>query len=395
MDEFTATSADSPPRAIHAWLEAFREELDASRWSIALLEGEVWNVRSDHPSLHDGIVSQLLNDGRLHASQRATLVDVGEAGDAGARLRTAGVDHVLIVPGGPRARIVLVAPDVERARKFISSTRGLGTTFDLAEAIRAEQLAHDLVALSRWWPDDGSPPATSTLEGTMLAGRIAAAADTARGSAQESRRTSLLRERARIASVIHEGITQVLTNVAVQLEVVRLVSDDVDRLREMVEGARHAVLEALESLRMVIFDLTPPEEDWTDLVAGLRGFVADFGAQWGVHADVDVQGQPRDVDADVVSMGFAFVQEALTNVRRHAQVDHARVIVSFRADDLEITVIDQGVGVDDAAEPTEPDDLRSHQGLKIVESRVRLLDGTFTLDSTPGEGTTVRVRVPA
>lgn len=391
-DQIDAVVSERPPAAIHRWLDALREELGAGRWAVGLREGAVWNVLSAEPTLYDALISQLLAGSGAGSSQRATLFDVEEFGDIGERLRTAGVQRLLIVPGGPDARIVLDAPDMEAAQRFVASRTGLGTSFDLSEALRAERLAADLVALANWWPDGvASPPATATIEGTLLAGRIASAAHSMAGSAVESRHTALLRERARIASVIHEGITQELTNVAIQLEVLKHVAEEPDTIRDMVGSSRGAVLQALESLRTVIFDLTPPEEEWTDLVGGLAGFVTDFQAQWGLAVAFTVHGESRELDAEIVSMAFALVQEALTNVRRHAQTTSAEVSLTFTAERLHVEVRDQGRGI--GAEPE--DDLRLHQGLKIIASRARLLDGRLTIDSSPGEGTCVHVEVPA
>lgn len=391
-EQIDAVVSERPPAAIHQWLEALREELGAGRWAAGLREGAVWNVLSAEPTLYDALISQLLSDYGAGSWRQATLFAVDELGHIGERLRAAGVERLLIVPGGPNARIVLDAPDIDAAKRFIAARTGLGTSFDLAEALRAERLAADLVALAGWWPDgQSSPPATVTMEGTLLAGRIASAAHSMAGSAVESRRTALLRERARIASVIHEGITQVLTNVAIQLEVLRHVAEEPDTIRDMVGTSRQAVLLALESLRTVIFDLTPPEEDWTDLVGGLAGFVKDFQAQWGIDIDMTVHGEPRELDAEVVSMAFALVQEALTNVRRHADTDAAEVTVTFTAQRLHVEVCDQGRGIDEEPE----DDLRIHQGLKIIESRVRLLDGRLTIESSPQQGTRIHVEVPA
>ncbi len=386
------STAQRPVGAVHTWLDALRRELGASRWSVAVREGSVWNVRSDDPSLHDGLISQLLGDERRHRVDRSIVVDVAEIGDVGERLRATGLERLLIVPGGPDARIILDAPDLARAQEFVASPAGLGTTFDLAGALQAEQLAGDLIILSDWWPEEGPPPSTATLEGTLLAGRMAVNAGSVQDAAVETRRNALLRERARIASVIHEGITQVLTNVAVQLEVIRHVSQDPEQLQEIVDSSRHAVLQALESLRTVIFDLTPPDEEWTDLAAGLDGFVADFAGQWGLQVRMRLVGEARDLDAEIVSMGFAFVQEALTNVRRHAQATSATVTLTYDPDHVSIEVLDDGIGLQDRG---ADEDLRPHQGLSIVESRARLLDGRLEIVSTPGAGTAVRVEVPA
>lgn len=380
-----------PPRPIRAWLDSLCQALGAQRWTVAIREGGTWALTADTPAVYDAVLAQVVNDHVDVTAPVAMLLEMHQLGAAGTRLATDGVDRLLVIPGGPDARIILDVPNVAEAQRFIAAATGLGTTFDLAAALRQEQHAADLIALAQWWPDDGDSPSTQTLEGTLLAGQIASVAARSGGSPTELRHNALLRERARIASVIHEGITQVLTNVSVQLEVLRHSAENPDVVRELVGMSRDAVLESLESLRAVIFDLNPPEEEWADLISGLRSFLDDYASQWGIAVTFNVDGDARDVDAEIISTVFAFVQEGLTNVRRHAQTDAATVTVTFASDRLHVAVQDEGAGI----QPHDTDGLRPHQGLNIVKSRVRLLQGSVRIDSSPGAGTTVAITVPA
>jgi signal transduction histidine kinase len=223
----------------------------------------------------------------------------------------------------------------------------------------------------------------STLARTLIRRRAAAA----------GRHSALLEERTRIASVIHEGITQVMTNVAIQLEVLdQVLDDDPEEARSRVRASREAVLEALDALRGAIFELTPTSMEWTDLADGMRSYVADFGSQWGLEVDLRISGPPREADADVTALAFAFVQEGLTNVRKHAGVSVAEVAVAFGENELQISVCDRGKGFD----PSSPDRhaYRRHQGLALTRSRVRMVGGRFAVRAAPGEGTCLLMAVP-
>lgn len=377
--------------AVSSWLDQLVAQVGADRWSVGVRDGKSWVVRSPSPALQDDVISELLATYPALGTKVAVLLKATEIEPHGARLQATGIDHLLILPGGNDARIILFNPSADRSHELVASPAPLGPHFDLASAIRAEDLAGDLLQLIAWWPEADELPSTKTLEGTLLVGRMANASRQPKASGTESTRNSLLRERSRIASVIHEGITQVLTNIAVNLEVVKHVADQPDTVREMAATSRTAVLEALESLRTVILDLTPPSDDWADLVGGLSGFVADFESQWGIGVAVTTHGTPRELDSEIVSLVFAFVQEGLTNVRRHAATQSAEVDVTFTRDQIAVEVRDEGRGVQEANES----DLRLHQGLKIMESRVRLLDGEFSFTSEEGVGTTVRIEVPA
>jgi signal transduction histidine kinase len=203
---------------------------------------------------------------------------------------------------------------------------------------------------------------------------------------------TLLQERARLASVIHEGITQVITNVAIQLEVLDQVMDDPERARAMTRSARTAVLEALDSLRTAIFEMAPPTAEWGELARGLERYVADVEAQWGLDIRYSVEGEPREVPAEPLGLAFAFAQEALTNLRKHAGTTVGEMGLIFEPRWVILTLCDRGVGFAPGTE--DESGLREHQGLALMTTRTRLLGGRFEVRSSPGQGTCVSLRLP-
>lgn len=351
--------------ACERFLEGLLRDVDARRWVLCWQDEGSWRSWSPQPGLRDEVLLQLVRDRHGAMADGAELLAVSELGDAGSRLAAAGTRHLLLLQAGPAAVVCLEDPDPSKA-SAVAQAPGALTAVDLAAMVVAERRAAQWAALA------AAPPSSA---GT------------------QDRQDALLRERARIGSVIHEGITQVLTNVAIQLEVTGHVLDDPDQARAMLTASREAVLEALDSLRTIIFDLTPRTDEWTDLVGGLEQFVGDFGAQWGLTVDLRVEGEAREVDAEVTSLVFAFVQEGLTNARKHARVDEVRVLVQFLRGRLAVEVADDGVGID--VEEHEERSLRQHQGLKLMESRVRLMDGAFSLDAGNGSGVRLRMEIPA
>ena len=206
-----------------------------------------------------------------------------------------------------------------------------------------------------------------------------------------TRNNALLRERARIASVIHEGITQVLTNVAVQMEVLDKLLEQPEAARSLLVRNREAVLEALDSLRGAILELTPNAPEWTELAGGLERFVSDFAAQWGLDVSFRLEGESRDVDPEMVALVFGFVQEALSNVRKHAGTPAAAVSLSFGDGSLTVEVRDEGQGFDPAA---RTEGFREHQGLSLTRSRARLMGARVDVDSAPGAGARLVLSAP-
>lgn len=349
----SALSVGSPIEAVARWT-------GASRWTVARATGRGWAVEGPRPSHRDEVLVQLLASLPMGCCVHVT--DLSELGMPGRRLAVAGVESLLVLADqAGRVAAFFEDPQPERVDPLVSE----GTS----------ELVRDLLVTSITLG-----PAEIDLDDD--ADRVTLA-----------RMNAMLLERARIAGVIHEGITQVLTNVAVQMEVFDQVIEEPDAARKMLRSLRAAVLEALDDLRGAILELTPNAPEWTDLASGLGRFAADFAAQWGLDISFELSGEPRDVSPDTVGLVFAFAQEALSNVRKHSEAMGARVILSFEERRVVVQVVDDGKGFERSSGP--PDGFRKHQGLQILATRVRLEDARMNVESSPGTGTKVTLEVPA
>lgn len=107
----------------------------------------------------------------------------------------------------------------------------------------------------------------------------------------------------------------------------------------------------------------------------------------GIAVDVSVEHMPELGEESEITV-FRVVQEALTNIQRHAQARHASVLVRRLPGRVRVIIEDDGVGFDMGADT-------DRLGLAGIRERVALLEGTATLESRPGEGTTLVVEIPA
>jgi signal transduction histidine kinase len=287
----------------------------------------------------------------------------------------------------------------KRWRQRVEEISADSSPDDPTATLEAAGLAVGIVITDEW-SRGRSPDGTLLIaaEGDALSNEVLDTCATILGlasarslDASATRSNAMLQERARIASVIHEGITQVLTNVAIQMEILDQLMADTEAARTMLKSLRQAVLEALDSLRGAILELNPTSPEWTDLSGGLERFVADFASQWGMEVTFSLEGTSRDVDPEVIAVVFGFVQEALTNVRKHAATAPTEVLVTFLESKVEVEVADQGPGFD--PDGGEDSGFRLHQGLGLTRSRVTLAGGRFTLVSAPGEGTTLKLEI--
>ncbi len=142
-------------------------------------------------------------------------------------------------------------------------------------------------------------------------------------------------------------------------------------------------------------DLRPTALDDLGLREALATLLREWGQRHGVRSDLEFVGDASRLPAAVESAVYRIVQEALTNVLKHARAATVSVCVDRRPDEVQVIIEDDGVGfepgpaVSVGRTPTEP-----RLGLSGIRERLTLLNGTLALEASPGVGTTLFVRIP-
>ena len=199
-------------------------------------------------------------------------------------------------------------------------------------------------------------------------------------------------ERARVSRDLHDDIGQALTSLLLGLRLINVPgevavgSDSTERLAEL----RALVADALHRTRQMAFDLRPTVLDDVGLTPALERLVAEVARRSGLAVDAAVDGIPEydGVAPAVATVVYRVVQEALTNVVRHAGASSASVAVTVASGRLRAVVEDDGTGFD----PDRPAD--GHLGLQGMKERAELIGGTVRILSAPGSRTTVVLDVP-
>ena len=231
-------------------------------------------------------------------------------------------------------------------------------------------------------------PATATVL-SLLGDQISAGIATAR-LRQELQLAEFERERVRLAADVHDGLAQ---DLALALREVAFLEDDPspepaaasrDRLREAVASAHRLVRARLEDLAVAapLGGLRAAVEEACDRHRR-RGLTLDL--------DLDVHGAAADVSPEAIAVVIRVLNEALTNVAKHARASSAVVRLELDEQRMEVVVEDDGVGyrVDRAPGPGD-----GHFGLTIMRRRVASAGGEVTVEPRPGGGTRVRARLP-
>ncbi|MDF1504416.1 ATP-binding protein [Roseisolibacter sp. H3M3-2] len=209
-------------------------------------------------------------------------------------------------------------------------------------------------------------------------------------------------ERRRIAGELHDQLGQELTAFRLGLDdALRLAARRQADAAAAALGARLTQLQALAGrmtagVRAIALELRPPELDDVGLASALESYAREWSARYGVGAEVAVTGLAASppVAPEVASALYRVAQEALTNVAKHARASQASVVVDRTDGQVRLVIEDDGCGFDPAATAARVRRERRF-GLAGMRERAALLGGELTLESAPGRGTAVHVRLPA
>lgn len=201
-------------------------------------------------------------------------------------------------------------------------------------------------------------------------------------------------ERARVSRDLHDDVGQALTSVLLGL---RMVEDslagpaiDGNDARRCVADVRELVVDGLRRTRQLAFDLRPTVLDDVGLVPALQRLAQDLSARTGLVVELDtaaMQAEER-LAAEVETAIYRVVQEALTNVVRHARASTASVTLTARGTQIRVFIEDDGVGFD----PSQPH-LQPHLGIQGMRERAELVEGSLSITSALESGTVVLLEV--
>lgn len=187
-------------------------------------------------------------------------------------------------------------------------------------------------------------------------------------------------ERRHIARELHDEIGQLLTSLKLTLEM------DVSGRRR--DEAHRLVQDLFGRVREMSLTLRPPVLDDFGLVPTLLWHLERYGAQTGVRVRLEHEGLDRRFPAEIETAAFRIVQEALTNVARHAGVTEATVRAWADAATLHVQIEDRGRGFDTGVIAS------ASSGLSGMRERARFLGGRLSVESAPGGGTRLHAELP-
>jgi signal transduction histidine kinase len=194
-------------------------------------------------------------------------------------------------------------------------------------------------------------------------------------------------ERRGISRDLHDELGQVVTSMTLDLQRAGQATDTA-RKDELIGRALVGAGRLLDGIHEIAARIRPPMLDDLGLKDAVQSLLSDYEWRSGVAATLDLRFEHDAVPAAVSENIYRILQEALTNVARHAQAKEVRVSLHVAPDQVALSVRDAGVGFDPAGQDGK------RLGLLGMRERAELLGGTFAVSAQPGRGTEIRVTLP-
>jgi signal transduction histidine kinase len=192
-------------------------------------------------------------------------------------------------------------------------------------------------------------------------------------------------ERKRLARELHDETGQALTSILLGLRALE-ETDDPEGVRTTAAALREMTVQTLQDVRRLAVELRPSALDDFGLVPAIERLLDGFRAQTGLVVHLETQIEER-LPGEVETSLYRIVQEALTNIIKHARARHVSVLITRRDSTVSAVIEDDGRGF-------APDDIHDGLGLLGMRERLALLNGTLIIESAPGRGTTLVAEVP-
>jgi len=199
-------------------------------------------------------------------------------------------------------------------------------------------------------------------------------------------------ERRRISRELHDQLGQQLTALSLQLSSLEALLESKEVARGRVQYAQGIVDTVSRDISQLAFLLRPTSLDDLGLEAALQNYIAEWSRQTGMRVDLQSDLHGLRLAPNLATTAYRVIQEALTNVVKHASASQISLIVERRKGELILIVEDNGVGFD--VEATQAAEVQNRLGLLGMEERVSLMGGSLLIEASEGQGTTVIVRLP-
>jgi PAS domain S-box-containing protein len=204
-------------------------------------------------------------------------------------------------------------------------------------------------------------------------------------------------ERKRISHELHDEIGQALSAMNINIEILEKgLEDRPDARQQRLDDVKGLISRTIDNIHRISYNLRPYLLDNFGLISALRWYTDTFRERTGIGVSLQIEGTWQEIDPALETVLFRITQEALTNVLKHAEATTASIVLSRYPVMIEMSIKDDGEGFN-------MDDYKVHHsqpfaegglGLFGIKERLAVFEGTFTIESVAGAGTTLLIKVP-
>ena len=213
--------------------------------------------------------------------------------------------------------------------------------------------------------------------------------------AAAEREAGTLAERHRLARDIHDTLAQGFTSIVMLLEAAEAeLTAAPKKAHTFIDRARSTARESLAEARSLVWALRPDRLIGNSLIEALQSVVSQLSEETSTGAEFLVTGEPRPLQPATDECILRVTQEALANIRKHAEASRVTVTLSYLDDGVVLEMLDDGVGFEAASLSATGHGLVGGLGLQLMLERVQQLGGTRVIESSVNHGTSVVVELP-
>ena len=244
---------------------------------------------------------------------------------------------------------------------------------------------------------EGQPDQRHVIHGVLADIDILKRAETERSHLLRRLASAQEEEQRRISRELHDQVGQTVTGLSLGLKALEqklAKGTDAVAAAEQIRWLEGLAAQIGRDIHRSASDLRPTAIDDLGLFRAIGAYVAEWRERYHIEADIQTFGRDDLLQLDVAVVLYRIVQEGLTNVLKHAQASKVSIVLDQKPDAVALVLEDDGVGFD--AERRAPSDGTQTSGLGFsgMRERIALLSGTIAVESSPGQGSTIFVRIP-
>lgn len=209
--------------------------------------------------------------------------------------------------------------------------------------------------------------------------------------ARTAHKAATIEERQRLARDLHDAVSQQLFALTMMAQATEKIFDrNPEHAKRQLQEITQMALQAQTEMRALLLHLRPVHLSGEPLTEGISSLVDELRQKCLIEFDLQME-EISDLPTSVEEQLFRIVQEALSNILRHANASEVKVEASHDGEEIFLHIADNGVGFDTEEKKAN----KASYGLKTMRERCEEIGGTYTLRSRKGEGTHIDLRVPA